>query len=305
MGNSKKHIICDSLAIAKGFTSLPVLTLLLAATLWGVFWYPLRGLEAGGFSGLGATLFIYVGASLHLLYFLRGHLRDFRHHSGALFLLGLATGWCNISFILAILDGNVVRVLLLFYLSPLWTTLLAVWFLKERLDGFSMLILLLALGGAVVMLWQPALGAPWPQGRADWLALSSGFTFAIANIITRKLHDAVSIQSKTAATWVGVLVLTTIGLAFGSQGMGSPSASVILVALLLGFIGMYMMTMSVQYGVTHMPAHRSAVILLFEVVAGAVSAYWLTDESMRPLEWLGGSLVVLAALGTARRQAHD
>lgn len=304
MGDSKKHSISDSPAFTKTSASLPVLSLLLAATLWGVFWYPLRLLEAAGLTGLGATLLIYVGASLHLLYFLRGRWSECQQNRGALFLLGLSTGWCNIAFILAVLDGNVVRVLLLFYLSPVWTSLLAIWFLRERLDRFSIFILLIALVGAVAMLWQPTLGAPWPQDSADWLALSSGLTFAIANIMTRKIQH-VSVQSKTVATWLGVITLTGIGLVLGSEGTGSATPTVMLAALVLGFIGMYMMTVSVQYGVSHMPAHRSAIILLFELVAGAVSSYLLTDETIQPLEWLGGSLVILAALGTARRHVND
>jgi len=283
---------------------LPVVALLLAATLWGVFWYPLRWLQAAGLSGLGATLFIYVGANLHLLYFMRGRGSEVKGHALPLLLLALSAGWCNIAFIFAMLDGNVVRVLLLFYLSPIWTSVLAVLFLKERLDRFSILILVIASVGAVVMLWQPALGAPWPQDAADWFALSSGLTFAIANIISRKFH-AVSVQSKTAATWLGVLALAVIGLLSGHTGVGSISPTAILVALLVGVIVMYIMTMSVQYGVSNMPAHRSAIILLFELVVGAVSALLLANESVRLLDWLGGGLVVLAAIGTARRQAYD
>ncbi|HHH36168.1 MAG TPA: hypothetical protein ENK48_04995 [Gammaproteobacteria bacterium] len=49
-----------------------------------------------------------------------------------------------------------------------------------------------------------------------------------------------------------------------------------------------------------MPAHRSAVILLFELVAGAVSAQLLTDEVVQANEWLGGVLIVTAAWFAAR-----
>ena len=304
MGHSKNDIISHVIAFTKNSTGLPVFALLLAATLWGVFWYPLRLLEGAGLTGLGATLLIYIGASLHLLYFLRGRFGEFRAHPVAIALLAISSGWCNIAFILAMLDGNVVRVLLLFYLSPIWTSLLAVWILGERLDRASLFILFIALAGAIAMLWQPALGVPWPQDNADWLALSSGFTFAISNIVVRKLSH-VSIQTKATSTWLGVLVITLCGLALTNTGMGHVEMPVVLVAVVIGFIGMYIMTVSVQYGVSHMPAHRSAIILLFELVAGAVSAYLLTSESISTLEWVGGSLVILAALGTARRHVND
>jgi len=50
--------------------------------------------------------------------------------------------------------------------------------------------------------------------------------------------------------------------------------------------------------------HRSATILLFELVAGAVSSQWLTDEVVTTLEWFGGGLIILAAY-LAARQAED
>jgi drug/metabolite transporter (DMT)-like permease len=55
------------------------------------------------------------------------------------------------------------------------------------------------------------------------------------------------------------------------------------------------MTVTVIYGVSHMPVHRSAVILLFELVVGAVSSLILTDERVLLQEWLGGALILTAA----------
>ena len=60
------------------------------------------------------------------------------------------------------------------------------------------------------------------------------------------------------------------------------------------------MTSTVVYGVTHMPVYRSAVILLFQLVAAGVSAQWLSDELISGKEWLGGSMIVLAGYLSAR-----
>jgi len=51
--------------------------------------------------------------------------------------------------------------------------------------------------------------------------------------------------------------------------------------------------------VTHMPVHRSAIILLFEIVVGAASSLLLTNEVVHSREWIGGALVMLAAYLTA------
>ncbi len=279
---------------------LPVLALLLGAILWGLFWYPLRLLEENGLVGLWATLLIY-GAALVVGMPVILKRRYPLVRPRMLLLLACVSAWCNIAFILAILEGNVVRVTLLFFLSPLWTVILSKWLLDEPLTRAARITLLLALVGALIMLWDSEMGVPWPQGRADWLALSSGFSFALANVLIRKLHD-VEIWVKTVCTWWGAVSLAAVWIVVAGVPLPEVEREVVVGALSLGAIGMVVMTLVVLYGVTHMPAHRSAVILLFELVVGAVSAQLLTDEHVTLNEWVGGLLIVLAGWYAARHQ---
>ena len=98
--------------------ALPVMSLLLGASLWGVVWYPLRGLEHGGLQGVWLTLILYATALVFSLPRTARHLPEFLHSPRDLGILLFAAGWTNVAFVLAILDGNILRVLLLFYLSP-------------------------------------------------------------------------------------------------------------------------------------------------------------------------------------------
>ncbi|MCW9024384.1 MAG: DMT family transporter [Gammaproteobacteria bacterium] len=280
---------------------LSIFSLLLAATLWGIFWYPLRLLEDAGLSGLWSTLFIYLGTLPVLLNFLKGRLHELKRAPLLLITLALASGWCNIAFILALLDGNVVRVLLLFYLSPLWATIIGWWFLGERIHRSTILVLIFALGGAGVMLWEPGMGLPLPHDTTDWLALSSGLSFAIANALIRRTHT-VSTYTKTAVSWLGVIGVAVILIVLSQTKLGDPSVLTVGSALGIGAILITLMTASVVYGVSQMPIHRSSIILLFEIVAGAVSSILLTSEIITLQEWIGGALVIFAALISARKQ---
>ena len=277
----------------------PVLALLLGAALWGVSWYPLRLLEARGFYGVWLTLAVYMGALSVGLPALLRHRGDLRHHKSTLLGMALSGGCTNIAFVLAILDGNIMRVLLLFYLSPLWAVVLGWAALGERVSRLAMLTLVVAMSGAFIMLWRPTLGLPWPAGHADWLAIGAGLAFAVSNVIVRATPQ-VSIAEKVTSTWLGVVVLTA-GLIW-AFGVPAPSVTlpVTLAALLLGAAGVACMTVLVQYGVTHMAVRRSAVILLFELVAGAVSQQLLSTEVVTLTEWAGGALIVLAAYLSAR-----
>jgi drug/metabolite transporter (DMT)-like permease len=283
---------------------LPVFSLLLTATMWGLVWYPLRLLEARGLGGLWLTLASYAAAlAVGLGWLWRGR-RDWQRQPLVLGLMALAAGWCNVAFVLAILDGTVVRVLLLFYLSPVWTLVLGWVFLEEHPGVSGLVVFVLAVGGAVVMLWNPAMGMPWPRSQADWLAASSGFAFAFSNVMVRKMR-AVSMQTKSAATWLGVVIVAMVSILIVSQRLPAVAASTWLGAAALGWLGFVVMTLTVIYGVSRMPVHRSAVILLFELVVGAVSSLLLTDEQVLLQEWLGGVLILVAAYLAAHAHVRE
>jgi len=292
-GNSSKH----------PQSMLPILGLLFAATMWGLIWYPLRLLEDYGLHGLWATALMYCGTLIVALPVLLKGWQEWKQSPGLFFLMAIAAGWTNIAFILAVLDGHVVRVLLLFYLSPLWATLLGYFLLGEQLTRRAWMILGLSMIGAVIMLWHESLGFPAPKDAADWLALSAGMAFALTNVLIHKL-DKASIMVKTATGWLGVLFLAFILILATAQPL-NVSAEVITSALILGVVAMTLMNVAVVYGVTHMPVHRSAIILLFEVVVGAVSSILLTNEIIHMREWIGGALVILAAYLTAIRQVQQ
>lgn len=288
----------------QGNRLLPILSLLFTATLWGISWYPLRLLEEQGLAGLWSALISYAAV---LCVFLRVPLRERDALTRNLLpyvLMGLSAGWCNVAFIMAVLDGNVVRVLLLFYLSPFWAVCLGWLVLGERLDLRSLLVFAVAVVGAIIMLWDESLGLPWPRDSADWLAVSSGFAFALSNVFVRGLQN-VSVLLKASGSWVGVVVVAGVWIVFSQAAFPAVGAGVLFAAVALGLCGFLVMTLAVLYGVTNMPLHRSAVILLFELVVGAVSALLLTDEVVLPKEWLGGAMIVAAAALAAHLHARD
>ncbi|MDH5513157.1 MAG: DMT family transporter [Gammaproteobacteria bacterium] len=277
----------------------PALAMMTGASMWGVIWYPMRLLEAGGLVGIWLTLILYFSALVVSLPYTAKALPEFTRQPGWLALLMISAGWTNLAFVEAVLEGNILRVLLLFYLSPLWATLMGWLFLREHITRIAFASLVIAMAGALLMLWNPVLGAPWPQGKADWMALTSGFAFAVSIVVTRKLHD-VSIEAKIFSVYAGVSILAVGMIAFFAIPVPQASLSIFSGAVALGVLGILVMTLFVQYGVTHMPVHRSAVLALIELVAGAVSQQLLTDEVVSVREWIGGGLIVLGAYLSAR-----
>lgn len=281
---------------------LPVAALLFSATLWGLFWYPFRLLENLGIGGLPAIFLVYTLPLLLIGWRYANALLQARRYWFWLLVLGLASGWSNVGYVLGALEGEIMRVLLLFYLSPLWTVLLARLLLAERLNALGWWVILLSLGGAMVMLWQPQAGLPLPANRAEWLGLSAGMTFALSVVAGRYLGASVSDGVKTVAVWAGVAWLTAAGwLLYPTSAL--PALTGQAIGLLLGLaLAIAAVTYAVQYGVARLPASQASVLFLFELVVAALAAYWLTAERMTLQEWAGAVMIVAASLFSGRMQ---
>jgi drug/metabolite transporter (DMT)-like permease len=279
-------------------TLLAPASLLLAATTWGLIWYPYRLLQAEGISGSAASLLTYLLGVIPLLFWAR-HAGWWVSKSqlGWLMAVALTAGWTNLSYVLAVIHGEVMRVMLLFYMAPLWTVLFAWLILRERAGPWGWAVIALALAGAAVMLYQPEMGLPLPTNAAEWLALSSGIGFALTNVLTRKARD---IAIETRSLWIFIGVASVAAVFMLARGESLPDLSQISESnwwLMMGVtVALFLATFSVQYGLAHMQANRAVVILLFELVVAAAASLWLTQETISLRDWIGGLMIVAATL---------
>ena len=271
---------------------IPVTALLTGATVWGLIWYPYRALEQAGVGGPLATLLTYAGALALGVIFLRPQL----HLSWLLAAIGLSAGWANVGFTIAVIYGDVMRVVLLFYLAPAWTVLFARLLLGERLTGTGYGLMLFALAGAAVMLWQPQLGWPVPRTSAEWTALSAGAMFALSNVLIRKTAQ-IAIELKMLAVFLGgIIASAACVLVIGPAGdLWAPVFDQSLLLSILVLV-IFAVNLAVQYGLTQLSANRAIVIYLFELVVTAIAAWLLAGEVLTLKEWCGGLMIVVAGL---------
>lgn len=278
---------------------LAVVAILFSSAMWGLIWYPMRLLEQAGMPVVWTILAVYfasaVVATLQLLWVRK---RLATAWPPTLWFLALAAGLTNISFLVALIEGEVLRVMLLFYLSPLWSVLLSRWWLGERISRLSMLMILVAMSGTFMMLWHPEVGLPWPHGPADWLALFASVMFSVNNVLSRKLAQ-VAMEVKTTVVYWGVVMVAVVVLLKQSSVPELP-LNLWLAVMVLGGLCFTAMTISVLYGLARMPVFRSAILMLFELLVAAASAWALTSERMTVAEWIGGALIFVAAYGMAK-----
>ncbi|MDM0055389.1 DMT family transporter [Variovorax fucosicus] len=277
----------------------PALALLLNAFVWGVSWFPFRQIEAHGVHPVWATALIYIAIALALSLVRPQAWRGFAAWP-RLALLGLAAGFTNVGFNWAVTQGDVVRVVLLFYLMPLWSVLLGWAFLGERPTPGALLRVALALTGVAVVLKTPGVEWPVPASLPDWLGMAAGFSFAVVNVLLRDLHAAPG-MSRALAMFAGCAVVAG-ATALAATGLGAMAAPAMTLASVgwLGWaaalgLGLVLGNVCLQYGAARLAASATAVIMLSEVLFASVSSAALGAATLDGRVLLGGVLIVAAA----------
>jgi drug/metabolite transporter (DMT)-like permease len=279
----------------------PVAALVFNAFVWGLSWWPFRILQDHGVHPLWSTALVYLASFLLFLAWRPRALAAFRQHR-LLWLLAAAAGMTNVGFNWAVTIGDVVRVVLLFYLMPAWSVLLAWIVLKDKPDRAALLRLLLALAGVATVLDTAGTGLPWPRSLPDWLALAGGFSFALTNVLLLRLNT-VPAPSRVLAMFGGGMVLAagvaTAGMLQATvPALPAPDMRWLLVGALLslGFLGG---NLALQYGASRLPAHTTALVMLSEVVFASLSSVALGAGTLTARTLAGGALILAAAAWSA------
>ncbi|MGF6599630.1 drug/metabolite transporter (DMT)-like permease [Paraburkholderia sp. GAS448] len=280
-------------------TGWPTLAIMMGASVWGLVWYPLRMLATLGVTGTAASALTSGAGCLFVLLVRRSAIATVKWH-WLLLALALAAGVTNIGFVWGSIHGEVMRVLLLFYLTPAWTAVFAHFILRERLTWSGAALSALSLAGAMMMLWSPQLGIPVPGNLAEWAGLAGGMGFALCNVLivkTSRVLPDMKPEMRTAVIFGGAALFGAFASLFEAMPappMGANLGTAALLVLGLGFV-LASNNMLVQYGLSRVPANRASIIMLFEIVITALSAWLFAGETPGPREWAGGACIVLAS----------
>ena len=267
--------------------------------MWGLSSLPLKAFAAYGLSGPLLALVAFGFAGLLGLPLLLREYTQWRRSLAMLVLLALVGGWGNTAYVTALVQGDVVRVMLLFYLLPAWSVLGGRVFLGERISLRRGSAVALALTGAFLVVGGFA-AFDAPLTLADLMAVTAGLAFAGNNIIARHAQG-IPTASKTVVVFLGcaVLALPLTLMVSGRDAAGllldlTPAVLGWLVAYSIGWLAL--VTATWQWSVSRMEAGRAGVISIAELVVALLAATLVGGETMTVLECVGAVVIALAAI---------
>lgn len=278
---------------------MPSLAIVIASFLWGLYWIPMRALQDVGFVGAWPSLVLN---ALVVLALLPGALWLWRRFAAApldLLLSGLAIGTALSLYGISLNLTDVVRAILLFYLSPAWSTVIGLIWLGERLNWRRVAALVLGLGGLMVVLGSEGT-LPVPHNPGDWLALISGFAWSIGStrIFVGKADGA---YETSVAFACGTVVMTAlfIGL-FPAEIMGAtPAVSALSEGAVILFISVFVLMVPTLlltvWGARRLPPATVGILLLGDIVVAVASAAILLPEEPFGTREIIGTVLIMAA----------
>ena len=282
----------------------PSIAIAVGAAFWGLYWIPIRGIEEAGTHAFWTGPVIFGSASLLFLPLMLVRIHNYIEHWRHILLPGLLAGFAFALYIASLNLTDVVRAILLFYMSPLWSTFLGILVLKERLTGNRVLALLLAFSGLYVVLVVES-GLPIPRNNGDWFALLSGLCWSVASV--KLFQDGAQMIFEKVTMFVVFALLMSLLLILWQQGTfaGMPDLPTLQGAwywIAIIAFGMLPITYLTIWPATVLSPGRVGMLLMVEVLVGVASAAILTDEPFGLREITGATLIIAAGIVEVLRQ---
>ena len=212
-------------------------------------------------------------------------------------LAGLLMGGGIVCYANSFLLTDVMRALLLFYLTPVWATIIEMTLLRQSPGWRRAISLPLTLFGVWIVIGQD-LGLPLPQNAGDWLALLGGAMFAsgAARVQVSRI-EGVFPMLFAFFVYGGLFAVAQSFLLVAELGPIPPSEVWIALApwFLLLCLGFFLPTnILITWSPTRIGAGLFSILILAELVFGTVSAAFWADEAFGWREILGSVLILTA-----------
>ncbi len=270
---------------------------LFAGALWGLFWIPLRAIAETGIHGLWAPLIWFGVPTCCLIPVIIWRWRQFVAGGMSLQITAFTAGLALTLYTFSFIYTEVVRAMLLFYLTPVWSTILARLILGDAITGLRLLAMSLAIAGMLII-FGLGLNFPIPKNIGDWLGLASGIVWAIAAVRLRQADKYAAVDLTCGFFGWSMLVALIACLTLLPEA--TPSADQIIpllywmvpIVVLLVLPGAF----ASLWGPKFLNPGLVGLLFMTEIIFGSISAALFAGEPFGGREISGILLIASASL---------
>ena len=275
------------------------IALAISAGAWGIYWLPQRILEEGGLTGGWGTISQMIIGVILLLPIAIWRKVKGKTTGLEIPLTGFLIGGGFICYALSFLLTDVVRALILFYMTPIWTTIFEILFLKKRPGLERVLTLSLALGGLWIVFSKQTV-IPLPENSGDWLALAGGALFS-AGLVRLELIKTDGVFPIIFSFFFFGTIFNIIAGFLLKEYLGPvpPIEAFVSMALFLIIISVFYFIPTgivIFWSPSKLGAGLCSILFLSEIVVGVITSSILTNEPFGWREITGSSLIVIGGV---------
>lgn len=192
------------------------------------------------------------------------------------------------------------QALVLIYLYPVFTLLLAAPINGEPVTGRDLVLAGLALGGCLILIW-PDKTVGLELSRGHLIGIAGAFLYSLGQTCIRRLGDGnTGLEPILYYSLYAVILSLPLSALFGSH-LGLDNAKGVLIGLMLAFIGIAAQ-MSGYAALRWLPGFKVGLIAYLEVFLGALIS-WLIFKDPLSLRAASGGLIIVMVVIQLRRPA--
>ena len=283
------------------FKSDKILSLIIVVSscAWGLYWLPLRSIEQSGIVGSWSIVLVNACPLLILVPLIFFNLDKLKKYPKPIFFAGIMIGAAFTFYANGLVETSVIRATLLFYLSPIWSTIIGIIWLNERLTIARVISIIVALIGIIFLLYDFRDQETVILNFGDFSSILSGLFWALGASILKKwsklpiipLTAIVYFSTTSLSILLAIVVYKAPIPSLALIGQNFPIAFIWSVIVLLpSFCIIFRISQILFPG-------RVGILMMSEVAVAVISAkILLPEEQMVILQWIGASAILLAGV---------
>lgn len=272
--------------------------LALSAGVWGLYWLPLRSIEELGVSASWSVVLFNACPLVVLVPLLLFNYQQLKGLVGPTILAGLMIGIAFNLYANGLLETTVARATLLYYLTPIWSTLLGVVWLSEPLTKARIIAIGVALIGLFLLL-SNVNSSNQALNIGDLYSFMSGIFWAIGVSVLNR-WATVPILPLLACTFLATTLFSalTAGLLPANPVPDLQAVKMALPAAAFWAIFIFVPSFFIIFRISQLlfPGRVGILTMTEAIVAIVSAAILIPEESMLLLQWLGAGAIIMAGL---------